>query len=675
MSTVDYVILGSYLVFLLTLGPVFNRFNRDASDYFRAGGAMVWWVAGTAVVMGGFSAWSFTGGAARVYDTGFFFLVLFACNFVAMWFQFVFLAAKFRQLRVVTSVEAIRKRFGPANEQVFTWIQVPQNLFFAGVGLYTLAVFTAGVFGLDMVTLIVAIGVTVTVMAVAGGAWAINAGQFVQSLIFLAITGVMVYTTLTHPAVGGLTGLLAQLPERHTAWTQIERPSVLLVFIATLLVNQVFQMNSLREGAAKYLIVKDGRDARRVAMLGIVAIVVLTPMWMIPPLGSVIVHPPGEMAAAYPGLNNPNEAAYIAMAQTTLPPGLLGLLICAIFSASLDNLSSGVNTSAAVLVRNFYIRVLNPAASERRQVWTGRVLSVLGGAAMIGVALLLGRFSRLPLYSLVLMSAAAVGLPQAVPMFLGLFVRRAPSISLWSTLAIGFAVSLALQFVLTESSLTRAWGGRGRGGGGPLSPIEYNDLKVAIITGVLLLVCVGWFFLCTYLAARARRKRERLGMPVRIPGAAEAIVAADVTAPGKPPAVPTDLEHARPAEVERRVPGWLGLFDDTPARRAQVDAFFTEMHTPIDPATEHGGEGYESDERQYRVLSGLCLAFGGFLTLTALVPNTLGGRLGLALCGGTVVAVGLLLRAMANRKARRAASAPPAAPVDEPTIVAPAGTR
>ena len=40
MVVIDYVILAAYLLFLLTLGPVFNRFNRNASDYFRAGGTM-----------------------------------------------------------------------------------------------------------------------------------------------------------------------------------------------------------------------------------------------------------------------------------------------------------------------------------------------------------------------------------------------------------------------------------------------------------------------------------------------------------------------------------------------------------------------------------------------------------------------------------------------------------
>lgn len=628
MSPIDYIILAAYLLFLLTLGPVFNRFNKNASDYFRAGGAMVWWVAGTAVIMGGFSAWSFTGGAARVYETGFFFLALFVCNFVAMLFTYFFLAAKFRQMRVVTAVEAIRKRFGPVNEQVFTWIQVPQNLFFGGVGLYTLAVFSQGAFGIDMYSLIFILGAVVLIMSVAGGSWAINAGQFVQALVFLAITAVMVYTTLGHEQVGGLTGLLDKLPAKHFNWTEFDRPSVLVAFVGTLMFGQLIQMNALKEGAGKFLIVKNGYDAKRVTLLGLVAIIVLTPMWMIPAMGSVIVHP--NLAAEFPSLRNGNEAAYIAMAKTTLPPGLLGLLVCAIFSASLDNLSGGINNSAAVLVRNFYVPILNRSASDRQQVWMGRVLSVMGGLVIIGVALLLKQFSNLPLYNLVLLCAAAIGLPQAIPMFLGIFVRRAPSWSLWSTLAVGFTASLVLQMTLSDVSLNRLWAGDA-----PLNRQEIADLKIAVITGVLLAVCVGWFFAATLVAKWAQRKVDRR-------------VASDAHRPTIGSGLGTlELDyHFRPKR------SFLQRLTDSPERQREVNAFFTEMNTPIDATAEHGGE-YESDERQYRVLSILCLTFGGFIAVLAALPNSGGGRLGLLFCGGVVVVVGLILRRVAKRMTKR----------------------
>ena len=79
------------------------------------------------------------------------------------------------------------------------------------------------------------------------------------------------------------------------------------------------------------------------------------------------------------------------------------------------------------------------------------------------------------------------------------------------------------------------------------------------------------------------------------------------------------------------------------------------MNTPIDMREEHGGE-YESDERQYRVLGLLSVTFGGFITVLALLPNTIGGRAGLAVCGASIAAVGAFLLVLARRAAAQHAS-------------------
>ena len=40
------VFSGFYLAFMLAVGLVFRRMSKDTSDYFRAGGAMPWWLTG-----------------------------------------------------------------------------------------------------------------------------------------------------------------------------------------------------------------------------------------------------------------------------------------------------------------------------------------------------------------------------------------------------------------------------------------------------------------------------------------------------------------------------------------------------------------------------------------------------------------------------------------------------
>ena len=51
----DWLVIAFYLLFMLALGPVFKSFSRNASDFFRGGGNMAWWIAAS-MFMTGFSA-------------------------------------------------------------------------------------------------------------------------------------------------------------------------------------------------------------------------------------------------------------------------------------------------------------------------------------------------------------------------------------------------------------------------------------------------------------------------------------------------------------------------------------------------------------------------------------------------------------------------------------------
>jgi len=348
MTKVDYLVIGFYLLMMLALGPVYRTFSRTASDYFRGGGGMLWWMAGVSGLMISFTAWTFTGGAAKVYETGTFLMLLFAFNWVGLWFTLLFTAHRFRQMRVITAVEAIRKRYGPVNEQVFTWIQVPFAVMWGGISLYTIAIFMSCAFGVSLTPVIIALGLTVTIMSVLGGSWAIVASDFLQMLTVLVVTVLMAFLVFLHPAIGGLTGLVQQLPTHYFDWTEFDRPWVIVLFAATLLINQLVQMNSMETGAAKYVFVKNGRDARKATLISLVAFLFFTPLWMIPPMAAVILFP--DLTSLYPALNHPNEAAYVAVAGAVLPKGAMGLLVCAMFAATMSSMDSGLNRAAGVMV-------------------------------------------------------------------------------------------------------------------------------------------------------------------------------------------------------------------------------------------------------------------------------------------------------------------------------------
>ena len=521
MTIYDYLVVVFYLVFMLALGPVYKSFSKTASDYFRGGGGMLWWVVGSSAFMTTFSAWSFTGGAAKAYETGTFFLILFACNLVALAFCLCFTAHKFRQMRVITAVEAIRKRYGEASEQIYTWLPIFFQSFLGGIMLYTISVFMSGVFQVNMTVIIISLGAVMIGMTLLGGSWAATAGDFVQMLIVLMITLIMAFLTLSHDAVGGLSGLIEKVPSSHFKWTEFERPWVIVFFIVTLVINQVTTMNSMQAGAARYVFVKDGKDARKAVLISMAGFLLLAPVWMIPALGAAVLFP--DLGSLYPHLNNPNEAAYVAIAVELLPKGLLGLLVCGIFAASLTSMNSLLNVYSGTFVRNFYIRVVNRSASEARQILMGRIFILVYGCIWILVALLFRNLRSLQLFDLILLASASIGLPTALPLTYGMFIKRTPRWTGWSTMVAGFIVSVAARLTLTTDFLQSRFGS-----GVPLNPRELGDLNIAVTTAAIFMACNLWFFFSMLF-------------------------------------------------YRKSAAGY----------RTQVDRFFTEMNTPIDRSSEH----------------------------------------------------------------------------------------
>src|SRR5512137_909484 len=112
ITNYDYIIIGFYLVFLLAIGVVFRRMSKDTSDYFRAGGAMPWWLTGASAWIFSFSAWTFTGAAGKVYEAGPLVLCVFYSSIFALLFALSFTCLRFRRMRVITWMEAVRLRYG-----------------------------------------------------------------------------------------------------------------------------------------------------------------------------------------------------------------------------------------------------------------------------------------------------------------------------------------------------------------------------------------------------------------------------------------------------------------------------------------------------------------------------------------------------------------------------------
>ncbi len=486
LTVYDYINIVFYFCFIAGVGIYFVRRSKNTSDYFRAGGVLPWWVTGASTWMAGFSAWTFTGAAGKMYQSGPYAIGLFYAAIIPLTVLMIFTSYRFRRMQVVTPFEAVRLRFGQSTQVFFTWSRLPFMLIFGGVALNAVSVFMAAVFNIDTWIIIVAMGFMVTLLSLLGGSFGVAASDFVQMFLVVTVTLTVTILALNMPEIGGLSGMIDKAPSQHYDWSELARPQFIVLWVIGLILTKCFEENSI-DKSAKFLMTRSDRHARMTLIIPLIGTIVGPLIWLIPPTVAAINHP--DMAAIFPKLKFPEEAAFLITAADVLPKGMLGLLISGIFAATLTSMDAGLNQGAGIFVRNFYLPILNPNCSEKKLLIISKISTGAFGVIMMLSALLWSSMRNLGLFDLVTQVAISLGLPMAIPLCFGLFWRKTPPWAAWSTVLVGLPTSFAVKFLLKPEMFTWIPGMNG--------PFTHEETTQFYVFGTVLIVgvvCALWFF-------------------------------------------------------------------------------------------------------------------------------------------------------------------------------------
>src|SRR5204862_101817 len=124
-------------------------------------------------------------------------------------------AVRWRRARISTVMEYLVERFDERTRQAFSWTTVLFQLFTGASMLYGLGLFVASTCSLPLVWTICGSGVVILAYCVIGGLWAVVITDFLQAVILMPFTVVMVLVSLSR--VGGVGGLLRGLPPELTS--------------------------------------------------------------------------------------------------------------------------------------------------------------------------------------------------------------------------------------------------------------------------------------------------------------------------------------------------------------------------------------------------------------------------------------------------------------------------
>ena len=123
-------------------------------------------------------------------------------------------------------------------------------------------------------------------------------------------------------------------------------------------------------------------------------------------------------------------------------------------------LDTGLTSLAGNITQNIY-----PAACRlsgvipwegRARFFLGKVINLFCALAIISAALAMARFGRGGIFKILMDVMATLGAPVALPMMLGLFLRRVPVEAPYAAIGAGFCVSLSIYLAPLVSD-AKAW--------------------------------------------------------------------------------------------------------------------------------------------------------------------------------------------------------------------------
>ncbi|MBA2679880.1 MAG: hypothetical protein H0U76_15975 [Ktedonobacteraceae bacterium] len=431
-NSIDYAVIACYFALMIVTALFVMRFNTGAKEYFRGGSRIPWLVAGLSAFMSGFSAWTFTGGAGVAYRSGIGVIGLYIGNALAFLLGYLFFAARWRRTRITTVMEYLTARFGQTTHQIFSWALIMLQLVTSAIMLFGLSLFISAASGYSVQSIIVVTSAIIIFYCVVGGLWAVVMVDFLQASILLPFCLVLVIASLNK--VGGLLGLVHGLP--HSMLTIHMTGEFGFDYLILWAVIACIGYNTSAM-AQRYFSVEDETAAKRVSLLCCGLFFLGAFIWFIPPMAMRILYP--DLHAIWPALPNPSEAAYVVASLTLLPHGLIGIMLAAMFSTTMANLSALFNLESAILTKDIYQELIRKTASERELLIVGWVNTLLIGGVTMLIAIMLAS-SRKSIFEVMVSFELLRMFSYGVPALLGLAIKKAPW---WSGLA-SFTTGLIL---------------------------------------------------------------------------------------------------------------------------------------------------------------------------------------------------------------------------------------
>ncbi len=441
----NWTVLALYLIAMLLMGFYFMRKENGADDFFKGGGRIPWWAAGISIYATMLSAITYMTIPAKAYTTNWTYYPMLWMILLISFPVIKYYLPYFRKLNVTSAYEILEQRFNLFTRLLASTLFCIFMIVRMAIVLYLPSLALTAVTGIDIYLCIVLMGLVTIIYCTMGGVEAVIWGDVVQGLIlvFGAIFAVVYLAVNTEGGVMGCIDIaLANDKLRLFDWSNSWSQACWWVIIIGGLANNLISYTSDQTVIQRYLTTPDEKSAGRgILVNGVMSVFVSVAFYMIGTgLYTFYKTHPAELDVTMAQ----SDAIFPFFMMSQMPAGIAGVLIAAIFAATMSTISSNINSVATAFSIDFWKRFRRTTDSQL--VVVARWASVVSGMIGLLLALLMATWdiqSFLDFFNeaLGLLTSGLGGL-----FFIAVFMKRVKGYAA----LIGFVVGEAVVFWMSE---------------------------------------------------------------------------------------------------------------------------------------------------------------------------------------------------------------------------------
>ena len=386
-GTINYIVLLVYLIVLVGIGFMFSKNQHTTDDFFKGGNRIPWWAAGLSIFGTQLSAITFMAIPAKTFATDWLYFFLMMTIIMVSPFIIKYFLPFYRRYNLTTAYEYLELRFNLPTRLLGSAMYIFLQLGRLGIVLLLPSLALSVVTGIDVFACILTMGILSILYTVLGGIEAVIWTDVVQVIVLLGgalISLILLYFNLDSDNISTYVAEFEKM-KVFDFELSFSNPTIWVVLIGGFAAN-IVQYGSDQTVIQRYLTTKDEKSAAKGIMTG---------AWLALP-ATLIFFSLGTLLFVYyktnPELLNPvlekTDAIFPWYIINSLPQGVSGILIAAVFAASMSSLDSSMNSVSTVITTDFFRR-LRPLSSESAYLKMARSITIVIGILGTGLALLM----------------------------------------------------------------------------------------------------------------------------------------------------------------------------------------------------------------------------------------------------------------------------------------------